>query len=364
VGLLSLFCLPGGVFAQPLAPVPVTRLEERPSNAGLDAPHAVSLSVADPIPLKDALLLLVRGTPFSLVFGEHVDGVFAGELKRLTLHQAMESILHPHSLDYTVDGPVITVHRRKTTMRLFDVSYLNVRRDWKRTVGAAGEGLASHAGGTFYDEIERGIAALVSPDGRAHVDRHSGVVQVTDYRERLDRIATYLETVHTRALRQVRVSVRVVEVALADPSAQAIDWAAVARRSGEPWGAWHGTAGVRVHDFAAVLDALRAQGSVRTLATPQLVTLNSEPATMTLSAGVSVTVTPFVDAGGMVQLSVAPAYVGERVAAADTVVRIGDGESILLAGFLQRKDAVSTELVILLNATVVTAARAGQAGTR
>lgn len=340
-------------------------------------------------------MLLLRGTAFSIVLETNVEGTFSGELKGLTLRQAMDAVVRPQGLDYTVDDNVIAVHRRKPAMRLFDVSYLNVRREWQRTIRSGSADLSSSIGGSYFDEIEAGVAALLSSEGRAHVDRRNGVVQVTDFQERLDRVATYLETVHARALRQVRLSARIVEVTLHDPSAQAVDWKAVADHSRQPWSAINPTAGVRVEDFSAILKALAAQGSVRTLASPHVLAMNNEPAVMRVGTrevdftpakvsdatplGFTMTITPHIDAGGMIHLSVSPSYAektvearadaGERIpvvsfADADTVLRMHDGESILLAGLLQRKDTVRSELVILLSATIVTAGPRGQTGTR
>ena len=371
VGFLFLFCLPAKGFQrpreEPLPPLPVTRLDDRPRIADLDLGNAVSLSIADPIPVKEALLLLVKGTAFSLVLGEQVEGTFSGELKDLSPRQAIEAVLRPKGLDYTVEGNLISVHRRKTTSRLFDVSYLNVRRETRREIrGSAG--FSSSINSSYFDEIERAVASMLSADGRAHVDRRNGVVHVSDFQERIDRISNYLETVQSRAVRQVRLSARLVEVTLSDPDAHAVDWKAVAARSGEPWGATFGGAGVRVQDFSAVLKALASQGAVRTLASPQVVAMNNEPAVMhagTATDGFTMTVTPHIDPGGMVILSVSPTYSEKTdIAEADTVVRIRDGESILVAGLLQRKDAVSTELVILLNATIVTPGPVALTGIR
>lgn len=383
----------------------MTRLEERPGIADLDAPHAVSLSIAQPIAVKDALLLLMRGTAFSLALGDGVQGSFAGELKDVTLRQAIEAVLRPQGLDYTLDGQLIAVHPRKPAMRLFDVSYLNVRRESQRGLRSgslpgdpATADLSTRAGSSYFEEIERGVRALLSADGRAHVDPRHGVVQVTDFQERLDRIATYLETVHVRALRQVRLTARVVEVALSDPVAQGVDWRAVAQRSGEAWDGGT-TAGVRVQNFSAILNALSAQGTVRSVASPQVLAMNNEPAVMrvgtqdvyfttaaddrdrpaALAHGFTMTITPHVDASDMVHLNVAPSYTektGEfrsgkgsavpvlSVVEVDTVMRIHDGESILLSGMLQRKDGARTELVILLNATIVTPGPMARTGAR
>lgn len=393
-----------------LPPLPVTRLDERAVTADLDAPHAVYLALAQPVSIKDALVLLVRGTAFSVVADENVTGNFAGELKDLTMRQALEAILFPGGLDYTVDGNVIRVHPRRPAMRLFDVSYLNIHREWQRGIrstsmpGEPGAADATSAvNGSFFDELERGVEALLSSDGRAHLDRQSGIVQVTDLQERLDRVAAYLESVHVRALRQVRLEARVMEVTLNDPAAHGVDWTRVSEKSGQPWASPRGaSSGVRVPDFTAVLSALADQGSVRMLATPHVLAMNNEPALMRVGTqdvvfatgarpapmmqGLTMTITPQITADGVVQLSVSPTYTektresksrqGDRVpvvsiAEADTLVRMRDGEAVLLSGLLQERTrvrqgtgfagffgatsrtVVKSELVILLKATVV-----------
>ena len=415
----------GDVFAQagsqPPGPLPVTRLDER-GVADLDTPRAVSLSIAQPIPIREALLLLVTGTPFSIVSTEEAEGLFSGELKDLSLRQALESVLFPRGLDYSVDGTVIRVHPQRPVMRLFDVGYLDVRREWHRTARtsssptreAAAEVTASSRG-NFFDEIQKGVAALLSSTGQAHVDRHSGVVQVTDLPERLDRIALYLETVHGRAVRQVRLEARIFEVTLNDTAAHTIDWKAVADRSGEGWVSSLKTAvGVRVGDFTNVLRAIGEQGTVRMLAAPQVTAMNNEPAVMRVGTqdvffttataaaagggverlttpvavleGLTMTLIPQIAADGIVQLGVSPTFAekvgearsrqGERVpvmtiSEADTLVRLRDGEAVVLSGFLQQrtktlqaqgmsgffgaqtKASVRAELVILLKVSIV-----------
>ena len=54
---------------------------------------ASSLSVSRPMPIGDLLLLLVNGTPFSLVDRQGGSGTFTGDLKDLTMRQALEAVL-------------------------------------------------------------------------------------------------------------------------------------------------------------------------------------------------------------------------------------------------------------------------------
>src|SRR5215203_2656147 len=48
--------------------LPVTRLDDGQQSTDLDATRAVSLTFATPLSVRDVLLLLFRGTPFSVVF--------------------------------------------------------------------------------------------------------------------------------------------------------------------------------------------------------------------------------------------------------------------------------------------------------
>ena len=68
----------------------------------------------------------------------------------------------------------------------------------------------------------------LSRDATFNVDRKAGLVQVTDYPDRLERVAAYLDAVEDRVHRQAQIDIRVVEVELSDEKATGIDWAAVA----------------------------------------------------------------------------------------------------------------------------------------
>lgn len=399
-----------------LPQLPVTRLDDRTRAADLDGPRTVTLTLAQPLQLRDMLLLLVRGTAFSVVADERVDGTFSGELKDLTMRQALEAVLFPRDLDYDVQGSLIRVFPRKPATRLFDVNYLNVRRSARRSLrdaGRVGAGTPDADVSTFtnadlFEELTRGVERLLSPSGRAHVDRGAGLVQVTDFADRLDQIAVYVEAVQLRATRQVRLDARVFEVTL-NTTAHAIDWSDIAAQPGaglRP--SAPGAAGIRVTDFDALMKAIATQGSVRMIAAPQLLAMNNEPAIMrvgteavyfvplagdarasapaTTLQGLTLIVTAQIAADGIVQLHVAPTYAeasgqakGPRsvtapvldVSEADTLVRVHDGETVIVSGFLkdrtrttqgtglagffgaQSHETVKSELIILLTPTVV-----------
>src|SRR5262249_16738630 len=170
--------------------------------------------------------LLVAGTPFSIAVDRDVDGAFRGELKQLTLRDALAALLDPLGLDFEVRGTVLRVLRDRTEMRQFDVNLLAVQRGLTRTASGGMTGTAS-GGSAFttaqaddvFAAIADGVQALLSPDGRVHVDRRAGLVAVTDHSERLDRVAIYLEALQLRSRRQVRLEARILEGTLRETAA-------------------------------------------------------------------------------------------------------------------------------------------------
>jgi hypothetical protein len=114
-----------------LQPLPLTQLDERALAADLDN-RTFSLTFAQPVPVRDLLLLLVRGTSLSIVPDPAIEGTFMGELKNVTVRQALGLILPPVGLDYRVDGAFI----RDTPVR-HQLSRRRAERqhDGRRTVG-------------------------------------------------------------------------------------------------------------------------------------------------------------------------------------------------------------------------------------
>jgi MSHA biogenesis protein MshL len=410
--------------APALGPLPVTQLDDR-VRADLDGPRRISLTVSRPMELRDLLLLLVNGTPLSIVTDEEVSGTFVGDLKDLSMRQALEAVLFPRGLDYDVQGTLIRVFPRKASTRLFDVNYVNMRRTWQRGVRSvvsvggrqapAAADVTSSVEADPLDELGTGVQALLSETGRMHLDRAAGLVQVTDFSERLDQIGVYVEAVQLRASRQVRLEARVFEVALSDIAATSIDWKTVAARSAARTEASPGraAAGLTVA-VDALQQAIAEQGTLTMIAAPHIVALNNEPAVMRVGTqsvyfesastiaqdgsrqresrsmpvleGLTLTVTAQIASDGIVQLNVSPSYASRRSQAkspdggsfpvlrideADTMARVRDGETIVLSGFLDDREttkpntglaglfgaqthaAVKSELVILLTPTVV-----------
>ena len=420
--------------AAPLRPLAVTQLDERQRGGELDGTRPLTITQSEPTPITDVLLMLVRDTRLSVVPDPDVEGTFRGELKDVTLRQALEMILQPHGYDYSVQGNLIRVFKRRLETRRFDLNYVITRRTGSRTSSAStaiGQGssadiIDSDAGDIFGD-VAAGVQTLLSPDGRFNMDKKAALLQATDFPDRLDQIQLYLDAVQNRATRQVQIRAKVIEIELNDQFAAGIDWRDVAKETGDSISV--------TQDVDALLEALERQGRVTVLASPMVNALNNEPAIMrvgtqdvyfksttrtdaasgrilqttlepqSVTEGVALSVTPQISGDGMINMSIMPTLTertghatsrdGDQVPVlsvreADTLVRVHDNETIVIAGLMderlrpeERRTPVlgylpgigslfrsetsnrrKTDLIILLTPTVMTPARVAQAAVK
>ena len=318
-----------GARPAPMPPLPLTQLDNRAQSPDLDN-RAFSLTFAQPVAINDVLLLLVRGTNLSVVPDPSIAGSFIGDLKSVTIRQALGLILRPLGIDFTVDGGVIHVFRREPETRLFAADYLAAERTGEASVGIdpAARTNGSYARvttsvkGDVFADIAKGIQGLLSNRGTFNVDRKAGLVQVTDFPERLDRVGAYLEAVSDRVLRQVQIEARIIEVELGGNKAATLDWTGLRQ----------------TRDREQVMAALAAQGAVTILAAPRLVVLNNEPA-IVRTEGVTIAVTPHIAEDGVVTLSLSPLVGTPQSLQADMIARVSDGETIVVAGFGRDKES-------------------------
>jgi hypothetical protein len=381
-----------------LPPLPATQIDPRDAAAALDRQSGLTLSFEEPMPIGEVLRLLVEGTQYSLSIDQDATGTFRGQLKRLSLREALGTMLTPLGLDYEIQGTIIRVMKHRADTRQFDLNLLNVKRGMQRP-STNGEGNATISTTVNADDvfasITAGVKSLLSETGRVNIDARAGLALVSDFPDRLDRVSQYLETLQSRSARQVRLEARVFEVTLRE--APSIDWRLVRERLGLPAAAPE--AGIAA-DPMTLRGALAAQGEIQDLWAPDVTTLNNEPALIHVStpgtSSLTMTVVPQISADGVVQLSISHEW-GEhagnrsqgsmestplmRVSGSDTVTRVMDGHTVLISGVLRPKEIETkattgtvgvfggtqkhqgfAELVVLLKPTVVTAGSA--AGSR
>ncbi|MCX6545359.1 MAG: hypothetical protein NTV05_13240 [Acidobacteria bacterium] len=429
-----------------LKPIAVSQLEEGRRSDSLE--QMLGLSFAEPIAIRDLLQLLVRDTNISVVVDPDADGTFNGELKNVSLRQALELILQPINLEYSLNQGVLRVRKRQMQTRIFNINYVAARHigyglansgfgygnaglnglagvNGPAVGGYAGYGMglgvgyggylggfgigggygayggfgANGIGGSgviggldTFAEMEKGLTMLLSPDGKLNLDRKAGLLQVTDYPDRLDRIANYVEVVETRNLRQVHIQAKVIEVEMNEQFSAGIDWSAVLRSAANsvtltqplaPTSSQSAfTMGVNIKDFKGLLSAFASQGRVNVMASPRVMAMNNEPAIMrvgtqdvffvttsqvesstgqllqttvtpqTINEGITLSVMAQISEDGIIHLSISPTItertgmatsrLGDQVPIVsvretDTVVRVLQGETIVIAGLMQER---------------------------
>ena len=330
----------------PMPALPLTQLDDRVLARDLDN-RAFTLTFAQPVPIRDLLLLLVRGTSLSIIPDQGVAGTFIGELKDVTVRQALGLILRPLSLDYALDGSIIRVFRREAETRIFDLNYIATQRVGTSTVLGEGgprtsAGITSTVKADVFDDLANGVRALLTERATFNVDRKAGLLQVTDFPERLDRVSLYLDAVQDRAHRQVQIDARVIEVVPSDSKATGIDWPGVAlKMSGAATADAPATRptmnGLRVTDVAKLLGLLGEQGTVTTVANPRLLTLNNEPSIVRTDT-LTFSVTPQISGDSAVTLSLTPLLKTPAPIESDMLARMMDGETLVISGFTRERE--------------------------
>jgi MSHA biogenesis protein MshL len=247
------------------------------------------------------------------------------------------------------------------------------------------------------NDIQMQLDSLKSPTGRILYNRMAGVIFATDFPRNLDTIEIFLETIQNAVNRQVVIEAHFVEVKLDDDFQAGINWRVVlgnvftfTQTFADPTAV---QAGVTYKDFSMILSALATQGNVNVISSPTVATLNNQPAVMrvgtqdvffttttqvdprtgtiiqtattpsTINEGVVLDVTPQISDDGIITMNIHPT-ITERTGVAtspqgnsvpivdiretDTVVRVAEGETVVIAGLISDRQLEETSKVPLL----------------
>ncbi len=261
----------------------------------------------------------------------------------------------------------------------------------------------------FWSGIVEEVKSMLSTDGgKVVLNRATGTLAVTDFPGRVEQVGEYLATLESRARVGVMIETRILEVALDDTTQYGINWSAFPDLSSLSLsGSLTGGAsfrqtlqsgnnafqiGVAGSKFDAFMDALAKQGQVNVLSAPKVSTLNNQraiirigrqdvffraiitPASTTSAAfvtfspdsiteGIIMSVTPQIGQDGRILLAIHPSItekVGEAkapdgntapivdVRETNTVVSVGDGQTVFIGGLMQERTQETIRSVPLL----------------
>jgi MSHA biogenesis protein MshL len=225
--------------------------------------------------IQDVLLAFSKESELNIVIDPELNGKVTIDLKRVTLREALDSMLTPLGWSYHVDGKFIKVLRPQMETRLFTLNYIATRRTGKREVytsASSGGGLqastllgqqtALSPGGArtgytdlisfdemdLWKDIQKGLETFVFGSAEENeketpgekekttwarmngkgkklvINKSTGVILVTDYPGSLNKVASYLETVEGSSQRQVTIQAKIMEVILSDEHKEGINW--------------------------------------------------------------------------------------------------------------------------------------------
>ncbi len=259
---------------------------------------------------------------------------------------------------------------------------------------------------TFWTTLEAELRTMLKEGDSLVLNRFSGVAQITAPVKRHESIRAFIELVNRRITQQVEIEARLVEVTLRDEQKLGVDWDLAATtldgvrvQAHSPLDvAGVGSTVLATNSFAAtlgfgrtsaVIQALKQQGEVKTVAQPRLRALNNQTAFIkvgedrpffrlqqtttlqqpgattafnqtqenfsvsTITIGTILAVTPQIDGDKMITLDVLPAITrlqaivtspdGRQTAPvtevkqASTIVRLRDGETAIIGGLISEE---------------------------
>ncbi|MDY6863941.1 MAG: secretin and TonB N-terminal domain-containing protein [Thermodesulfobacteriota bacterium] len=239
----------------------------------------------------------------------------------------------------------------------------------------------------LWNEIEKSLKVISSNEGKLAINKVAGSIVANDYPQNLTMMEEFFNTVEDMIQKQVMVQTRVIEVTLSNEYQMGIDWSAIAES-----GSFKGTftqalnpaaeifqIGISDSDFTFLLDAMSKQGKIDILSSPKVSTLNNQPAvikvaredvywerediygeslsTITytprwITIGILLRVTPQIGSDGLITMDIHPSVTdkaGDAVSSegdtapildvreTNTVVKVRDGQTIIIAGLMQKR---------------------------
>ena len=252
---------------------------------------------------------LVQDTPYNMVVSEQLGGTISLSLKDVTVDEVMQTVHQVYGYEYKRFGNLYQVVPAKLETAIFQINYLNVRRDGGSDIQVsagtvtAADNSASTVVGTrinttsstdFWGQLQATLQTIVGGgDGRSVViTPQAGVVVIRALPSELATVRDYLQQAELTLQRQVILEAKILEVRLSSGYQAGINWNGVigAGRDTATLGQSSvaiantlGTGGVfsaafDIDSFTALVELLQTQGEVQVLSSPRVATLNNQKA--------------------------------------------------------------------------------------
>jgi MSHA biogenesis protein MshL len=256
-------------------------------------------------------------------------------------------------------------------------------------------------------ESEGGFSRGDTSGKKLVINELAGVILVTDYSDNMERIKDFLNDIEMAVRKQVMIQAHIIEVSLNDDYQFGIDWEVIARSGMDSLTFSQGlliepaTEVFQVdferrrftEEITALLDAMEEQGQVNVLSSPKVSTMNNQKAVIKLTTrevswvtntflnaegnvlssytnpqvdevGLFLDVTPQIDDNGMITMQIHPSVSDKlkdsispdgtstkpiiNVREADTMIKVKNGQTIVIAGLITDKISESVRKVPLI----------------
>ncbi len=264
----------------------------------------------------------------------------------------------------------------------------------------------------FWGDLSEQIKSMLSETGSVTINSLAGTVLVSDSYRTLQNVAAFLESVTESIVRQIDLEVQIYEVAMSKGFQLGIDWSRLGAGldtqfatglivRNPAFGPAVLESGLTVNQvfqkgIDGVLEALSQQGRLKVVSKPRLRTLNNQPAVVrvgqdlpvflrqsiastgdnpvitenitiqTITVGTVLSITPQVSADGRITLDLSPAV--SRlvrmessgggpdattapvidIRQASSIVRVRDGDTVVMGGLVQDGESTTVRKVPLL----------------
>lgn len=329
------------------------------------------------VDIKDILRQLSRQYDLNIVFSESVRGLVTVQLSRVTIEQALDSVVTINGFAYTKKGNVYKV-----------TSQDEAAREGKQT-------RLFRLNNADASKLKDTVARMLTAEGVVEAEGRSNSLLVTDTISALNRIEAMIPSLD-ELTSQVLIEAKLIETSLTDTEKLGIDWTTTITATYAkdavtlPYTSSHefllGT--LDFSDFQAVLNFLRSRTNTKLVAAPRIVTVNNQKAKInvgqaipiatyerdsntgnweitgweTQNVGVNLEVTPQISPDGHIKLQLKPEvsniinYIGSgenqrpitssRTAETEVIVR--DGETVVIGGLVKEKESETVKKVAFL----------------